>query len=147
MRKPPGDESVRSYRDLRVWKEAMDLAVESYRLTKGFPRDKTFGLTSQIRRAASSIPANIAEGYGRESAGNYVNFLRNAQGSLKELETHFLLSNRIGLLGGGDCEQMLTRTDAIGKMLRGLIRSIQQSGNPTAELRLPTADKSEGRST
>jgi len=124
----------------------MDLAVECYGLTEGFPKDETFGLTSQIRRAASSVPANIAEGYGRDSAGHYVNFLRTAQGSLKELETHLLLSNRIGLTEGAAFEGMLVRAEVVGKMLRGLIRSIQQSANSTAEARLPTADKSERRS-
>ncbi len=67
----PNEDSIRSYRDLRVWKEAMDLAVECYALTKGFPKEEIFGLTSQIRRAAASVPANIAEGYGRDSAGQY----------------------------------------------------------------------------
>ncbi len=73
----------------------MDLAVECYGLTKGFPKEETFGLTSQIRRAAASIAANVAEGYGRDSPGQYVNFLRVAQGSLKELET--MCCSQIGL--------------------------------------------------
>ncbi|HXY58775.1 MAG TPA: four helix bundle protein [Methylocystis sp.] len=133
-------ERVQSYRDLRVWKEAMDLAVECYRLTKPFPKEETFGLTSQIRRAASSIPANIAEGYGRDSAGHYVNFLRNAQGSLKELETHVLLAIRVELLREADSESFFSRSEVVGKMLRALIRSIQKSEKPTADLRLPTAE-------
>ncbi|MFY7853311.1 MAG: four helix bundle protein, partial [Brevundimonas sp.] len=81
-------ESVRSYRDLEVWKRAMDLAVATYELTREFPREEQFGLTSQARRAATSIAANIAEGYGRATRPAYVSFLRIAQGSLKELETH-----------------------------------------------------------
>ncbi len=92
------DVEIKSYRDLRVWKEAMDLAVECYRITKAFPRDEIFGLTSQIRRSAASIPANIAEGYGRDSAGHYIHHLKVAQGSLKELETHVILSERVELL-------------------------------------------------
>jgi four helix bundle protein len=139
------DESIRSYRDLRVWKEAMDLAVECYGVTKGFPKEETFGLTSQIRRAAASVAANIAEGYGRDSSGQYVNFLRTAQGSLKELETHLLLASRVDLLNAGSTEAVLARSEGIGKMLRGLIRSIQRSSNPTAEARLPTAQASGGR--
>jgi four helix bundle protein len=141
----PIEENIRSYRDLRVWKEAMDLAVECYALTKGFPKEEIFGLTSQIRRAAASVPANIAEGYGRDSAGHYVNFLRTAQGSLKELETHLLLSGRIGLVSASCIEGILARSENVGKMLRGLIRSIQRSSNPTADARLPTADAAEGR--
>jgi four helix bundle protein len=123
----------------------MDLAVECYALTKGLPKEEVFGLTSQIRRAAASVPANIAEGYGRDSAGQYVNFLRTAQGSLKELETHLLLSGRIGFIGERSVEDMLDRSESVGKMLRGLIRSIQRSTHPTAEARLPTADAVEGR--
>lgn len=97
-----GGESIESYRDLRVWNEAMDLAVECYELTRLFPREEAFGLTAQIRRAAASVPANIAEGYGRNSAGSYVQFLRNAQGSLKELRdtSHPVRACRPGTLGG-----------------------------------------------
>jgi four helix bundle protein len=86
------EQSINSYRDLRVWQDAMTLAESCYRLTRQFPRDELFGLTSQIRRAAASIPANVAEGHGRESTGNFVQSLRVAQGSLKELETHLLLA-------------------------------------------------------
>jgi len=124
----------------------MDLAVECYGMTKRFPREEAFGLTSQIRRASSSVPANIAEGYGRESAGHYVNFLRTAQGSLKEVETHILLAVRVGLLNTAGAELALSKSESVGKMLRGLIRSIQQSTNSTAEARLPTAKAAGGSS-
>jgi four helix bundle protein len=125
-----GDE-IRSYRDLRVWKEAMELAVHSYELTRGFPRDEAFGMTAQIRRAASSVPANIAEGYGRNTAGQYVQFLRHAQGSLKELETHLLLASRVGLAGENEIQPLMDRADGVGRMLRSLAKSIQESEGRT----------------
>jgi four helix bundle protein len=120
------DFKVRSYRDLRVWQDAMALAEECYKLTRGYPRDELFGLTSQIRRASSSIPANIAEGNGRELTGSYIQSLRVSQGSLKELETHLLLSERIGLADGPTVAAMLTQCEAVGKMLRVLIRTLQR---------------------
>ena len=88
---------IQSYRDLRVWQEGMTLAETCYRLTQPFPKAELYGMTSQIRRSAVSIPANIAEGYGRENRGEFIQFLRVAQGSLKELETHLLLALRVGL--------------------------------------------------
>ena len=119
------DQSINSYRDLRVWQEAMTLAEACYRLTGQFPRDELFGLTSQIRRAAASIPANIAEGHGRESTGSFVQSLRVSQGSLKELETHLLLAGRVGFLASTDLEITLGRCESLGKMVRALIRSLQ----------------------
>lgn len=89
---------ISSYRDLLVWQQAMDLAVAVYDSTRDWPRDELYGLTSQSRRAAVSIAANIAEGYGRESRGSYVQFPCTAQGSLKELETHILIAQRISIL-------------------------------------------------
>lgn len=118
--------SVDSYRDLRVWQEAMNLAEACYRLSSALPRDELFGMTSQIRRASTSIPANIAEGYGRNSAGSYAQFLRVAQGSLKELETHLLLAQRVELLTSKQVDPALSACDAVGRMLRSLIRSIEQ---------------------
>jgi four helix bundle protein len=103
----------------------MTLAESCYRFTRQFPRDELFGLTSQIRRAAASIPANIAEGHGRESTGNFLQSLRVAQGSLKELETHLLLAERIGILPTPDLETVLGRCESLGKMVRALIRSLQ----------------------
>jgi four helix bundle protein len=115
---------VQSYRDLRVWQEAMDLAEDCYRLTKQFPREELFGLTSQIRRSAASVPANIAEGYGRDSTKAYVNQLRIAQGSLKEVETHLLLSQRVGITTDDNIALALKRSETVGKMLRSLIRNV-----------------------
>jgi four helix bundle protein len=119
------DQSINSYRDLRVWQDAMTLAESCYRLTRQFPRDELFGLTSQIRRASGSIPANIAEGPGRENTGNFVQYLRISQGSLKELETHLLLAERVGILAVPDSQTALAQCESLGKMLRALIRSLQ----------------------
>jgi four helix bundle protein len=122
------DESlVQSYRDLRVWGEAMQLAEMCYRFTRGFPPDESFGLTAQIRRAAASIPANIAEGYGREQTGSYVHFLRIAQGSCKEVETHLLLAERVRGEAAASPKDQLKQAEVVGKMLRGLIHSLEAS--------------------
>jgi len=88
-----------------------------------------YGLTSQLRRSASSIAANIAEGYGRESSGAYVQFLKIAQGSLKELETHLILARRLEYLSPETETKVLLETEEIGKMLRALIRAIQNKSN------------------
>lgn len=88
---------INSYKDLQVWQRAMDIATACYEATRDFPKAEAYGMTSQIRRAAVSIPANIAEGYGRDSTGNFVSFLKVAQGSLKELETHLMLTVRVGI--------------------------------------------------
>ena len=104
----------------------MELAVLCYRLAKKLPREEVFAMSSQIRRSASAIPANIAEGYGRESTQSLIQYLRIAQGSLKELETHLLLSERVGLLDGGHIEQAMERCGILGKKLRAFIRSLQR---------------------
>jgi four helix bundle protein len=88
-------ESIRSYRDLHVWQQAMEMAELCYRTTRAFPREELYGAVIQIRRAAASVAANIAEGHGRESRGKFIQFLRVAQGSLKEVETHVLLCGRV----------------------------------------------------
>ncbi len=119
---------VSSYRDLKVWQESMTLAEECYLITRGYPKDEMYGMTSQIRRSATSVAANIAEGYGRDSTGSYVHFLRTAQGSLKELETHLMLSERVNLASTGAVRPMLERADGIGRMLRALIRNLQSRG-------------------
>jgi four helix bundle protein len=110
-----------------VWQEAMTLVEESYRFSQSLPREELFGLTSQLRRAAVSIPANIAEGYGRDSKGSYVNFLKTAQGSLKELETHLMLCQRLKFSPAEAAEALLARCEMVGKMLLGLIRNLQMT--------------------
>jgi four helix bundle protein len=91
-------ETISSYRDLKVWQEAMVLAETAYRFAAKLPRARADSLIEQMWRSAISVPANIAEGYGRESARSYVHFLKIARGSLNELETQILLSKRLGLL-------------------------------------------------
>jgi four helix bundle protein len=116
---------VRSPQDLRVWQVAMDLAVECYRLSRRFPRDELLALTSQLRRAASSIPANIAEGYGRESRTEYIRFLRIAQGSLRELETHLILAHRVGYLAHEEGEVARELSDHVSRLLRRLLQALK----------------------
>ena len=125
------EDAIRSYRDLRVWNEAMELAADCYQVTRTFPREEMFGMISQIRRAGASVPANIAEGHGRESTGNYVHFLRNAQGSLKELETHVLLAVKVSMTSRDNAAPLLDRAEIVGKMLRSLIRSVKNAGLPS----------------
>lgn len=117
---------VTSYRDLLVWKAAIELAVACYSSTKAFPVSETYGMTSQIRRSSASISANIAEGYGREQRGSFVQFLRVAQGSLKELETHLILSERLELMVKKDATRLLGQSEELGKMLRSMILSLQR---------------------
>ncbi|BCG94042.1 four helix bundle protein [Mesorhizobium sp. 131-2-1] len=115
---------INSYKDLIVWQQAMDLAVATYSVTKARPKEELYGLTSQIRRSATSIPANIAEGYGRDNRGSYQQFLRIAQGSLKEFETHLQIAERVGLATRDQAYQLLSVSEAIGKMLRQLISKL-----------------------
>jgi four helix bundle protein len=104
----------------------MVLAESCYRLTRGLPKEEMFGMTSQIRRAAASVPANIAEGHGRENTRSFIQYLRIAQGSLKELETHLLLAERTGMVRRADIDAPMVQCESLGKMLRSLIRSLQK---------------------
>jgi len=117
--------AVNSYRDLRVWQDAMTLAVACYHLTRDFPKEEMFGMSTQIRRSAASIAANIAEGHGREQTRSFIYFLRIAQGSLKELETHLLLAQRFEIVHAAKMNPLLQDCDVLGRMLRTYIRSLQ----------------------
>jgi len=117
---------IRDYRDLIVWQEAMDIAEQVYLLTRAFPRDEAFGMTSQMRRCAASIPANIAEGFGRAQRRTFIQFLRVAQGSLKELETHAQLSGRVGLLTATDVAGLMGKCETLGKRLVQYVRSLDR---------------------
>jgi four helix bundle protein len=117
---------VTSHRDLKTWQAGMALAAEVYRLSRDWPRDELYGLTSQARRAAVSIPANIAEGYGRESRGSYTQFLKLARGSLRELETHLPLAGNVGVAASGTCISALQLADELGRMLHSQIRRLNE---------------------
>jgi four helix bundle protein len=119
--------AIKSYRDLLVWQKSMDLVAESYMLSARLPKTETYGLASQIQRAAVSIPANIAEGHGREHLGDYVHHLSVANGSLMELETHLLLCARLSYIPPNEVEGLLERTGEVSRMLSGLTRSLKQS--------------------
>jgi four helix bundle protein len=121
--------TLKSYRDLKVWQKAMDLVVECYRITTLLPKNETYGLVSQIQRAAVSIPANIAEGQGRDHLGDYLHHLSMDNGSLMELETHLLLLPRLSYLSSSELENAFHLTDEVGKMLSGLSKSLKKS-NP-----------------
>jgi four helix bundle protein len=103
----------------------MDLAVAVYKTSADWPREELYGLTSQARRSAVSIPANIAEGYGRENLGSYLHFLKMAQSSLKELETHTELAKRLGFIDAQRCQDLLGDADTVGKILHEPIRSLE----------------------
>ncbi len=115
---------VRDYRDLRVWIAAVDPAVDVFEVTRRFPAEEKFGAVSQLRRSANSIAANIAEGFGREQTGSFIHFLRIAQGSLKELETHIVIAARVQMLDVTTSERLQSQTTSVGKMLRAYIRSL-----------------------
>jgi four helix bundle protein len=116
---------ITSYRDLKVWQEAMALAVAIHGHLAKIPVAVRRALADQMWRSAISVPANIAEGYGRDSTGSYVQFLKVARGSLKELETHILLAQRIGVFDGRETQPLLSSSESIGKMLNALIRSLK----------------------
>lgn len=115
---------IRGYRDLLVWQKAMVIAEQTYLLSRSFPREEQFGLTSQARRAAASVAANIAEGYGRGTRPSYASFVRIAQGSLKELETHLMLAERVGVAKAGSIDTILAEADELGKMFRSLLNKL-----------------------
>ena len=117
--------AVQSYRDLIAWQKAMDLAAEVYRITKSFPHDELYGITSQLRRASVSIPAKIAEGQGRQTTGEFQQFLGHARGSLLETETHILLAIRLGYIVEAAGEGLLSQTAELGKILNGLMASLR----------------------
>jgi four helix bundle protein len=116
---------IKSFRDLIVWQQAMALVKLIYLLTKSLPKEETYGLTSQMRRAAVSVPANIAEGSGRGSRRDYQQFLRIAQGSLRELETYLLLLPDINLATPVQTQPILSHLESVSKLLRRLIDSLE----------------------
>ena len=121
----PEEKSVKSYRDLEVWQRGMKLVEQVYTLTEPFPASEKYGLTSQLRRAAVSIPSNIAEGWGHSSQKQYIHFLELARSSLLEIETQIRIANRLGYVNADERDQLLSETDAQSKMLLSLMRSLR----------------------
>jgi four helix bundle protein len=115
---------VQSYRDLVAWQKAIDLVVDIYKSTQAFPNSEMYGLVSQLRRAAVSIPSNIAEGQARLSTGEFKQFLGQARGSLVEVETQILIAQQLGYLELKPSEELLQRTAEIGRVLNGLLTSL-----------------------
>jgi four helix bundle protein len=118
---------IKSYKDLEIWKKGILLSMEIYSLTSTFPLNEQYGLTSQIRRATTSIPANIAEGYGRESGKNYIQFLKISRGSLYELDTFLTIALGLKYLTKEQRNHLNDKTEELSKMINSLIKKIIQN--------------------
>lgn len=119
-------QNLASYRDLLVWQKSMDLVVKSYEPAKRLPSNEMYGLASQIQRSAVSVPANIAEGYGRHHLGDYLHHVSAANGSLKELETHLLIGERLLYFREQQIEPALQLSSETGRMLRALAAALRK---------------------
>jgi four helix bundle protein len=117
--------TVKSYRDLEVWKKSIELAEQVYRVSAEFPKEEKYGLTSQVRRSAVSVAANVAEGAEREGTKEFLQFLGIASGSLAETETLLILAARLGLMTQPDLQPVLEKASSVGRMLNGLKRSLR----------------------
>ena len=115
-----------SYKELNVWKKAYSLCLSIYHATKGFPKSEVYGLTSQLRRAACSVPSNIAEGYGRHSTADYIRSLRIAYGSLCEVETQLTLATDLKYIPASESGCLLASVGDVERMLQALIRSLSK---------------------
>lgn len=118
-------EPIRSYEDLIAWQKAVEFCQQVYEVSGAFPPDERFGLISQVRRSAVSVPSNIAEGYGRGTPAEYVRFLRVARGSLYEVETQLVIAARLGFLPTDRFNKLREQSRECGRILAGLLRSIE----------------------
>jgi len=118
--------SVRNYTELQVWQKSMDLVVACYEVATVFPKTEMYGLTSQLQRAAVSVPANIAEGQGRNHTREFINHLSMAYGSLMEVETHLQIAARLAYIDQSQLDNRLLQTNEIGRMLNGLMQSLNR---------------------
>jgi len=123
---------MKTYRELDVWKKSVDMVVSAYELTEKFPDRERYGLTGQLRRAAVSIPANIAEGYGRTHRGDYLHHLSIARGSLAELETHLAIAVRLGFIPREEAVSLWGMAQDVSKMLTRLVQSLQKAATKSA---------------
>ncbi len=122
---------MKTHRDLDVWKKSVSLVTLIYEKTKGFPKEEIYGLTNQIRRAAVSVPSNIAEGSARQGNKEFVQFLYISLGSLTELETQLIIAKNLLFLSEENFESLMSKQKEIGKMLIGLIRYIKKNRDNT----------------
>jgi four helix bundle protein len=118
--------SIESYRDLEVWQRGIDLVEQTYQITDHFPAQEKYGLTAQLRRAVVSISSNIAEGWGYSSRKQYIHFLEQARSSLLEVETQFIIAERLGYITASALEGMLRETTTESKMLLSLMRALRR---------------------
>jgi len=118
-----------NYKELNVWKKAYDLCLEIYRITKGFPSEERYGLTSQLRRAAVSVPSNIAEGYGRKTTPDYARALYIAYGSICEVETQVLLSHDLHYVTAVEMKSLEEHIGEVERMLKALIKALEKKGS------------------
>jgi four helix bundle protein len=116
---------INDFKDLLIWQKGMDIAEKCYLLTKNFPKEEIYGMVQQIRRSSVSIPANIAEGYGRRSSRDYARFLNISQGSINELETHLILSERIGLCTLNEIDLIIKLLHEETRMIIALIKKLE----------------------
>jgi four helix bundle protein len=116
---------MKDFRELKVWQKAHELTLTVYKITASFPREELYGLTSQLRRSSSSIPANLAEGCGRNGDGDFCRFCSIAMGSAREVEYHLLLARDLKLIASSDCEELTQRTTEVKRMLAGLIQKLK----------------------
>jgi four helix bundle protein len=121
--------AFKSYRDLEVWQRSMQLAKRIYQVTQSFPNEERFGLTNQLRRASVSGPSNLAEGHARFGPGDFSRFISIAMGSVAEIETQILLSTELGYVRAELSRELMTDLETVGKMLRGLAKSITKRRN------------------
>jgi four helix bundle protein len=121
-----------SFRDIKAWQKAIDLVVEIYSSTRSFPREEVYGLANQLRRAAVSVPSNIAEGKGRCTDKEFLLFLHYARGSVFELETQLAIAGRLGYLTQADEQRIRTQAGEIARILNGLIKAIKSDGGKLA---------------
>ncbi len=118
--------TITNYKDLEVWQKSMELVVQYYQITKGFPVNEVYGLASQLQRAAVSVPANISEGHARQHTKEFLQSLSIAYGSLAELETHIEIAKRLGYIATDTAVELIDKTSTIGRMLNGLRRSLEK---------------------
>jgi four helix bundle protein len=126
-----------SYKDLVAWQQGMELVELIYEMSAKWPRSELYGLVSQVRRAAVSVVSNIAEGQGRNSRGEFVQFLGNARGSLLETETQVLVAQRLKYVDGKESQRVAEKIDRVSRLLHGLMQSLKKSEKPKTKNQKP----------